>query len=81
MSFYENVEGAPFHIGDRVTVLNNPNNDETFNMLFVFKTGVIVHFDSGCGCGQSFPDDPKIGVRFNNETIEEFWKEELSHSD
>jgi len=72
-----NLVGAPFKIGDRVTILNNPNNDETFNNQLTFKNGMVVYFEYECGCGQTFPDDPMVGVRFNNGKIEEFWKEEM----
>jgi hypothetical protein len=78
---YYNVEGAPFEIGDKVLVLNNPNNDETFNPIFGLRKGIIVYFEYSCGCGQNFPDDPMIGVEFGNDLIEEFWKEELQKTD
>ena len=81
MPLYKDVDSAPFHIGDRVKVLNNPNNDETFDEKFVFKSGVIDYFEYECGCGQYFPEDPMIGVRFKNGTIEEFWKEEIKTTD
>lgn len=71
------VEGAPFKIGDLVTVLDNPNIDETFNYDFSGKRGAIEYFEYDCGCGQTFPDDPMIGVRFANKQIAEFWKDEL----
>ncbi|MDZ7624968.1 MAG: hypothetical protein U5J96_11090 [Ignavibacteriaceae bacterium] len=48
---YQNVDGAPFHIGERVVVLNNPNKDETFDEHFAFKSGVMIYFDYECGCG------------------------------
>lgn len=72
-----NIPGAPFIIGDKVMVLNNPNNDETFNNDFSNKQGIVEHFEYDCGCGQSFPDDPMIGVRFDDKRIEDFWKDEL----
>ena len=73
-----NIKGAPFKRGDIVKVLNNPNNDETFNMEFSEKEGVVEYFEYDCGCGQTFPKDPMIGVLFSNNKIGEFWKEELS---
>jgi hypothetical protein len=81
MPLYKNVDSAPFHIGDRVKVLNNPNNDETFDTQFAFKSGVIVYFEYECGCGQDFPEDPMIGVRFKTGIVEEFWKEEIKTID
>lgn len=58
------IEKAPFKIGDCVKVLDNPNNDDTFNPIFVGMAGVVEFFEYDCGCGQSFPEDPMIGVRF-----------------
>ena len=77
MPQYKNVDGAPFKIGDKIKVLNNPNNDETFNKLFISKSGLVIYYDYECGCGQNFPDDPMIGVRFENGIVEEYWKEEI----
>ncbi len=73
---YDNI-GCPFKIGEKVRILNNLINDETFNIDYCNKTGVIIYFEYNCGCGQSFPNDPMIGVKFKNGTTEEFWKEEL----
>ncbi len=70
-------EEAPFKVGEEVLVLNNPNLDSTFDEQYVGKIGRIVHFDYECGCGQSFPSDPMIGVMFCDVSLEEFWKEEL----
>ena len=74
---FHDVEGAPFNIGDHVKVLDNPNDDSTFNMVYSGKTGIIHYFEYDCGCGQSFPEDPMIGVKFSDYTIGEFWHEEL----
>ncbi len=73
-----NIPGAPFRIGDSVSILDNPNGDLTFNSDFSGKEGTIEFFEYNCGCGQTFPTDPMIGVRFSNGTIGEFWKEELA---
>jgi hypothetical protein len=72
-----NIVGAPFKIGDAIQVLDNPNKDETFDSDFSGKQGVVYFFEYDCGCGQSFPEDPMIGVRFNNNAVGEFWKDEL----
>ncbi len=74
----EDVEGAPFKLGDEVRVLNNPNLDCTFDKQYIGKIGRIVHFEYDCGCGQSFPADPMIGVMFSDFNVEEFWKEEIA---
>ena len=77
MPLRENISGAPFDIGDRVKVLNNPNKDKTFDNKFIFKSGMVVYFEYKCGCGQHFLEDPMIGVKFENGIIEESWKEEI----
>ena len=72
-----NIFGAPFKIGDKVKVLNNPNHDVTFNEEFSELEGVVVHFEYDGGCCQTYPYDPMIGVRLSNNILAEFWKEEL----
>ena len=71
------VEGAPFMIGDVVQVLNNLSNDETFNSDTIGKIGKVLFFEYDCGCGQTYPHDPMIGVTFSDNLVEEYWKEEL----
>lgn len=71
------IDGAPFRIDDKVTVLNNPNKDDTFDEDFVGMTGEVFYFEYDCGCGQTFPSDPMIGIKFPDGRAEEFWKEEL----
>ena len=70
------VRGAPFKVGTHVKVVMGV--DETFDDKFQGLIGEIVHFDYSCRCGQTFPNDPMIGVRFAGDVIEEFWQEELS---
>jgi len=53
-------------------------SDETGDKNFLGKSGVVMYFDYDCGCGQSYPDDPMIGIKFPDGEIEEFWKEELN---
>jgi hypothetical protein len=72
---YKNIDSAPFRIGEFVKVLYSA--DETFERSYIGKAGLVVYLEYSCGCGQSFPSDPMIGVLFNDLTIEEFWKEEL----
>jgi len=64
-------------VGDEVLVLSNPNNDDTFSGKYIGLKGQVKYFDYDCGCGQSYPNDPMIGVEFSNGEVEEFWKEEL----
>jgi len=72
-----NINGAPYFIGSPVIVLNNPNCDESFNSDFIGMKGHVVFYEYDCGCGQTFPNDPMIGVLFSNKKIGEFWKEEI----
>ena len=71
---YEDVFGAPFRIGQPVQVIDLI--DEAADSDYMGKQGVIIYFEYTCGCGQSYPDDPMIGVRFEDDTAE-FWKEKL----
>ncbi|MGE4513187.1 MAG: hypothetical protein AB7E26_05135 [Chryseobacterium sp.] len=64
-------------VGDKVLILNNPNNDETFNSEFSGQEGTVKYFNYDCGCGQTYPNDPMIGVEFSGGKKEEYWKEEL----
>lgn len=71
---YQDIDDAPFKIGDRVRVVYLA--DETAESKFLGREGVVLYFEYVCGCGQRFPSDPMIGVRFMR-SFEEFWKEEL----
>lgn len=71
----KNMKRVPYKIGGFVKIVFA--TDETFDHKFIGRVGKIVHYDYSCGCGQSFPDDPMIGVKFNSKEIEEFWKEEI----
>ena len=73
---YTNVPGAPFQLGDRVEI-TLLSKDDTFDKSLYGATGKVLYFEYDCGCGQSFPSDPMIGVCFFNGEVEEFWKEEL----
>jgi hypothetical protein len=70
------VTGAPVRIGARVLIV--ASDDETFDAAYLGKVGIVKYLEYGCGCGQSFPSDPMIGVEFENGTIEEFWAEETA---
>jgi hypothetical protein len=72
---YVNVAGAPFKVGDRVRVTHG--TDLTFDHRYQGRVGIVGYFEYQCGCGQSYPNDPMIGVRFR-EDIAEFWAEELT---
>jgi hypothetical protein len=72
---YGDVDGAPFKIGDVVYVVSL--SDETADAEFLGRIGSVFYFDYTCGCGQTFPNDPMIGVNFGAQKSE-FWKEELA---
>jgi hypothetical protein len=72
-----NVDGAPFRIGELVRVARL--SDSTGDADFLRKCGRVAYFEYSCGCGQSYPGDPMIGVRFLNASAE-FWKEELQQT-
>src|SRR4030042_2560073 len=71
------IDSAPYKIGDKVKVLNNPNMDETFDRRFLNNICEVIYFEYDCGCGQTFPEDPMIGIKSGDGKIGEFWKEEL----
>lgn len=51
--------------------------DETFNNRFFNAICEVIYFEYECGCGQTFPEDPMIGIKSSDGEIDEFWKEEL----
>ena|ERR1700690_1935509 len=70
-----NVRGAPFRIGQAVRICRL--TDRTALRRLLGRRGIVEHFEYRCGCGQSYPGDPMIGVRFSDDEVEEFWTEEL----
>ena len=72
---YANVAGSPFRLGQPVRVVGS--RDETFQRARQGRMGIVSYFEYHCGCGQTYPKDPMVGVRFRDGTVEEFWKEEL----
>ncbi|MBI3020864.1 MAG: hypothetical protein HYY90_02330 [Candidatus Omnitrophica bacterium] len=72
------VPGAPFRIGQDVKIIGR--SDDTVSAKFIGRKGTVVYFDFSCGCGQSYPSDPMIGVVFRGGIVEEFWREELLHA-
>lgn len=71
-----NVRGAPFHIGQAVRV--RCIADTTLPRRFVGRRGLVKYLEYGCGCGQSYPHDPMVGVRLSDGAVQEFWREELA---
>lgn len=72
------IDGAPFQPQERVRVVDAIDRYVQDLAGHVGRTGVVVHLEYDCGCGQSFPDDPMIGVSLDGDgAIVEFWSEEL----
>ena len=69
------IPGAPYRISTPVRVVQLV--DETGNRRWLGRIGVVKYFDYSCGCGQTYPDDPMIGVESCRGKVEQFWKEEL----
>lgn len=74
-AIYHDVDGAPFKIGDIVKVVLF--SDDSAGDEFLGRVGIVLYFKYSCGCGQSFPADPMIGIQFGEKTAE-FWKEEIT---
>lgn len=72
------VDGAPYQPGDSVTIVDAIDQDIHDVSAFVGRMGRVEYLEYECGCGQSYPDNPMIGVRFESGDIEEFWREEIS---
>lgn len=73
---YEPVPGAPWQPGDIVRVVAIA--DDAASPEHIGKTGRVTYLEYSCGCGQSYPDDPMIGVELAGGKVEEFWREELA---
>jgi hypothetical protein len=74
----EQVEGAPFQPGQKVTVLSA--TDDTCAEEFIGSSGTITALFERSGVGDSWPNDPLIDVEFwidARAMTEYFWKEEL----
>ena len=74
---YEPVHGSPYQPGDRVQVVQVVDATADANAV-VGLSGTVIHLEYSCGSGQTFPDDPMIGVRLDDGEKQEFWAEELS---
>lgn len=72
------VEGAPVKIGQsvKVTSIGEGEEDTDWGKL-MGQTGTVSYLEYSCGCGQTYPQDPMIGVQFTDGSIHEFWHEEL----
>ena len=73
---YHDVDRAPYKLGAHVRVIGS--KDETFDPRYKGRIGTVDYLEYQCGCGQSYPVDPMIGVKFHDNAVEEFWMEELA---
>lgn len=71
----EDIDGAPFHLGQEVKVCKRL--DETVSTDFIGKIGTVSGYEYSSGVGQEFPKRPMIEVKFDTEVVEFFWPEEL----
>jgi hypothetical protein len=74
------VEGSPYQPGQRVRVIDAIDTSPPFTDVseYVGLFGVVDYLEYSCGCGQTFPSDPMIGVSFSDGRQQEFWAEELA---
>jgi len=73
---YHDVDGAPVKIGTRVIV--SACVDWTLDPRLVGAQGTVRYLEYSCGCGQSYPTDPMIGVELDSGRREELWQEEIT---
>jgi len=71
------VPGSPYQPGDAVTVTSAVDVEVRDLRHLVGRCGRVQYLEYSCGCGQSYPADPMVGVLLDDGTSEEFWKEEL----
>ncbi|MFT7680651.1 MAG: hypothetical protein ACI935_000082 [Moritella dasanensis] len=71
-----NIDGAPFAIHNIVLVVGVQDDMPEEH---IGRKGKVLYYEYDGGCGQSYPKEPLIGVRFfDNNDLEEFWSEELT---
>ena len=71
------VEGAPYQPGQVVVVASSNDPSDGTVLQYVGQLGVVNYLEYCCGCGQTYPSDPMIGVMFSSGAKQEFWSEEL----
>mgnify|MGYP003391914579 CR=1 FL=1 len=76
------VDGSPYQPGQQVRVIDAIDITPPFVDVseYIGLFGVVDYLEYSCGCGQSFPGDPMIGVSFPDGRQQEFWSEELAPS-
>lgn len=73
----DKTDGAPFQPGERVKVVAALHPEVDDGRPYIGRAGTVDYLEYFCGCGQSFPHDPMIGVLFDEGGGREFWHEEI----
>lgn len=73
----DRIDGAPFQPGGIIRVVRAIDAGIHDVSSFIGRLGLVKYLEYDCGCGQTYPIDPMIGVKFSDGTSEEFWSEEL----
>lgn len=79
----KNVQGSPFKIGQKVKIDASQGDRYVFDNDYTGRVGIVKYLEYSCGCGQTFPNDPMIGVEIagklarDEERTPEFWPEHL----
>ena len=73
----DHVDGAPYQPGQIVRVVDAVDTHVHDVSACVGQYGTVAYLEYECGCGQTYPDGPMIGVVLVNGKQEEFWSEEL----
>jgi len=76
---YAPVSGSPFQPDDIVRVVRSVDSvrSQCGVHAFIGLVGRVTYLEYFCGCGQRYPVDPMIGVKFDDGRVEEFWCEEI----
>lgn len=75
------VADAPHQPGDVVRIVQAIDREVHDVARFVGRVGRVEYLEYRCGCGQTYPQDPMIGVVFLTGEREEFWREEIEAVD
>jgi hypothetical protein len=68
---------TPFSVGERVQIVSATDLDIHDVSHHIGRVGRVEEVLEKAGCGDQYPEDPMIKVRFVKKTCV-FWKEELS---
>jgi hypothetical protein len=74
---YHHVDGAPVQPRQIVRVIAAIDSEIADVAGHIGRLGLVEYLEYECGCGQSFPANPMVGLRFTSGAREEFWPEEI----